>query len=183
MSANIPFVEFSLTYLCQSRQASSSFVKTCCRFCCRHNLLKDVNDFPTSTVQISWQICVKFGTRELHTITLSSCEFPANRQWKTLHRKMIQSSPFILHFSSDFDKNNCTRHVHKNLSNCALRENRRRDIYILHKGGNKLVLLLYTLIALFVWNSAWEIRTKCCWLFVTFLRIEGRTFVVGPPYT
>jgi hypothetical protein len=82
MSANKPLVEFSLTQLCQSRRASSSFVKICfCCCCCRHNLLKCVNDFPTRTVHISWQICAKFRTRELY-ITLSGCEFPANQAVK-----------------------------------------------------------------------------------------------------
>jgi len=45
-------------------------------------LLKDVNDFPTSNSHILCQICVKLGTRELYTITSSSCQFPANRAAK-----------------------------------------------------------------------------------------------------
>jgi len=47
-----------------------------------HTLLNDVNDFPSRTVNISLRIFVIFGTRELHTIMLSCCQFPENRAVK-----------------------------------------------------------------------------------------------------
>jgi len=76
---------------------------------------------------------MKFGTRELHIITLSSCEFPANRavkdtlyvgEWYELHHSF-----YIFHPIST--KKN-TAHVlsTKVCYVTALRENRRRDIYI-----------------------------------------------------
>ena len=72
------FVEFSWTYLYQSCPASTSLVKIgCC-----HILLKDVNDFPTRTVHIFWQILVKLGAREHNTKTSSSYHFPENGAMK-----------------------------------------------------------------------------------------------------
>jgi len=123
------FVEFSWTYLYQSCPASSSFMQIgCC-----HTLLKDVNDFPTSTIHISWQILVKFGTRELKTITLSSCQFPENRSVKdTFHVvgwTKLHHSFYISHLISTINRHkSCPKNFS---SDCVHRENRRSEI---HKG-------------------------------------------------
>jgi hypothetical protein len=70
------FVEVLWMYLYQNCPTSWSFMQ----ICCCNTLLKDVNDFPTRTVHISWHILEKFGTRELNTITLRC--FPENRAVK-----------------------------------------------------------------------------------------------------
>jgi len=184
MSANKPFVEFSLTHLCQSRRASSSFVKICfhcccccfcCCCCCCHNLLKYVNDSPTCTVHISWQICAKFGTRELH-ITLNRCEFPANQAVKDrLYLGWWYEFPHSFYIFIRFRQKKIlhTSCPQKFITWLCASWKPAQGVYIyrLRKCVNELVLLLYTLIARFLWNSAWEFCTKWRWLFVSFLLI------------
>jgi hypothetical protein len=126
---------------------------------CCHTLLKDVNYFPTRPVHIYWRILVKFGARELNTITSSSCLFAENRSvndtfyvgdWNQLHHSFYN----LIWFRPTDRHKSCPR---KFLNYCALREKRRSKIYIyysLNNGVKILVLLFYKLINKFEWNSA-----------------------------
>jgi hypothetical protein len=108
---------------------SMSFVKAgCC-----HTLLKDLNDFPTRTVHISWQMCVKIGTRELNIIKLSICQFPdhlvVNDTLYVGQLNNLQLSFYIFFYRIQPKKS--ARHVKKHLlSDCALCANWSSEIYI-----------------------------------------------------
>lgn len=160
----------------------------CCSCCCRrrcHNLLKGVNDFPTRTVPVYWQICVKFGTQELHIIPFSSCQFPANRTvkdtlyvggWYELHHSF-----YIFHRISARK----TAHVMSTKIWVTVRFVKSGAgiyIYILHKCVNELVLLLsHWLPDLCEIRREKSAQNAADYLWVFYIPAKGRPYICREP--